>query len=170
MADARIEHIFNCSSETFWNKVFFDEEYNRRLFKDELRFPSWREVKREDRGNELYRVVEVVPHVGELPGPLKAVVGDGIGYEEHGTFDKQKQRYRVEVKPNKLADKVFVRIEMFTEPAGEKQCRRVVTVSVTAKIFGVGGMIEKRMLSDLEKSYGKGAKFTNAFLAEKGLA
>ena len=169
MADARIEHTFNCSADTFWDKVFFDDDYNRRLFKEELRFPVWRELKREDLGNELYRVVEVVPHVGDLPGPLKAVVGEGIGYEEHGTLDKAKQRYRVEVKPNKLADKVSVRLEMFTEPISDKQCKRVVAVSVTAKIFGVGGMIEKRMLSDLEKSYAKSARFTNAFVAEKGL-
>src|SRR5262245_13305239 len=169
MADARIEHVFNCSAETFWEKVFFDEEYNRRLFKEELRFPVWRELKREDRGGELYRVVEVVPHVGELPGPLKAVVGEGIGYEEHGTLDKKTHRYKVEVKPNKMADKVFVKLEMFTEPMGDKQCKRIVNVSVTAKVFGIGGMIEKRMISDLEKSYGKSARFTNTYVAEKNL-
>ena len=38
-----------------------------------------------------------------------------------------------------------------------------------AKIFGVGGLLEKKMIADLEKSYAKSADFTNAFVAEKGI-
>ena len=41
--------------------------------------------------------------------------------------------------------------------------------SVSAKIFGVGGLLEKKMIADLEKSYEKSATFTNAFVAEKGI-
>src|SRR5688500_17961642 len=48
MAEARIEHVFNCSEETFWTKLFFDQEYNRRLFTEELAFPVWKEVSKED--------------------------------------------------------------------------------------------------------------------------
>ena len=51
MADARIEHIFNCSEDTFWNKLFLDEEYNRRLFKEALEFPVWKEAPRQERGD-----------------------------------------------------------------------------------------------------------------------
>ena len=49
-------------------------------------------------------------------------------------------------------------------------CLRVAEASVTAKIFGVGGMLEKKMLADMEKSYVKSAAFTNQWLAEKNLA
>ena len=38
-----------------------------------------------------------------------------------------------------------------------------------AKIFGVGGLLEKKLLGDLERSYEKSAAFTNAFVSEKGL-
>src|SRR5262245_16286338 len=34
MADTRIEHVYNCSEDTFWNKVFLDDDYNQRLFKE----------------------------------------------------------------------------------------------------------------------------------------
>ncbi|HEY2410469.1 MAG TPA: DUF2505 family protein [Polyangiaceae bacterium] len=169
MAEIRVEHVFNCSEDTFWGKVFFDEEYNRRLFKDVLKFPTWRVLKSNDSESAVERVIEASPPIGDLPGALKAVVGENVGYEEHGHYDKKTRRYKVRVVPNRLSDKISVNVEMWLEPAGDGKCRRIAKASATAKIFGVGGMLEKKMLSDLERSYEKSASFTNTFVAEKGL-
>ena len=38
MPDISVEHRLNCSEETFWSKVFFDLDYNRRLSIDCLNF------------------------------------------------------------------------------------------------------------------------------------
>jgi Protein of unknown function (DUF2505) len=168
MATLEVEHTYNCTPDKFWNVIFLDPEYNERLFKGELKFPVWREVKTEERGGVLYRTVEVVPYVGELPAALKAVIGEGVGYEERGQLDKAAGRYKVEVVPNKLADKFSVKVEMWTVAEGER-CRRKARAEANVKIFGVGGAIEKRLLSDLERSYQKSADFTNRFIAEKGL-
>lgn len=169
MATLEVEHVYNCSEATYWDRIFLDAEYNERLFKTELKFPSWRELSREERGGLIHRVIEVVPYVGELPGPIKAVVGEGIGYEERGVYDRAAKNYKVTVVPNKLADKLNVKVEQWTVPDGEGRCRRKMRGDVNVKIFGVGGAIEKRMLSDLERSYQKTADFTNRFIAEKGL-
>ena len=169
MATLDIEHAFNCSEATFWDKVFLDPEYNERLFKTELKFPVWRELSREERGGQLHRVLEVVPYVGELPSAIKAVVGEGIGYEERGVLDRAAKTYKVVVVPNKLADKLSIKVDMVTVADGDNRCRRKAHAEAIVKIFGVGGMIEKRMLADLEKSYQKSADFTNRFIAEKGL-
>jgi len=40
---------------------------------------------------------------------------------------------------------------------------------VTAKMFGIGGMIEGRILADIKQSYDKAAEFTNRWIREKGL-
>ncbi|HEX2875739.1 MAG TPA: DUF2505 family protein [Polyangiaceae bacterium] len=169
MATLEVEHTFNCSEATFWDKVFLDQEYNDRLFKTELKFPVCREVSREERGGALHRVVEVVPYVGELPGAIKAVVGEGIGYEERGVLDRSAKTYKVVVVPNKLAEKLNIKVDIWTVADGENKCRRKVRADVAVKIFGVGGTIEKRMLADLERSYQKSADFTNRYIAEKGL-
>ena len=169
MATLEVEHTFNCSEATFWDRVFLDPEYNERLFKTELKFPVWREVSREERGGTLYRVLEVVPYVGELPGAIKAVVGEGVGYEERGALDRAAKRYKVEVVPNRMAEKISVKVEMSTTPDGDNRCRRKARAEATVKIFGIGGSIEKRLLGDLERSYQKSADFTNRFIAEKGL-
>jgi hypothetical protein len=130
----------------------------------------WKELSREDRGAEIYRVVQAAPPVGDLPGPLKTVIGDNAGYEERGTFVKAKSHYTAKVVPNRLADKITIEVKMWTEARGEQSCLRVAEATVTAKIFGVGGMLEKKMLGDMEKSYVKSAAFTNKWLSEKGLS
>jgi hypothetical protein len=169
MATLEVEHTFNCSETTFWDRIFLDPEYNDRLFKTELKFPVWREVSREERGGALHRVVEVVPYVGELPSALKAVIGEGIGYEERGVLDRGANRYTVQVHPNKLADKIVMKVEMSSRPDGDNRCRRKARAEATVKIPFLGGQIEKRLLGDLERAYQKSADFTNRFIAEKSL-
>jgi Protein of unknown function (DUF2505) len=169
MATLEVEHVFNCSEATYWDRIFLDPEYNERFFKTELKFPVWREQSREERGGALHRVVEVVPYVGELPGALKAVIGEGIGYEERGVLDRNAKTYKVTVVPNKMADKLSIKVDLWTVADGDQRCRRKARAEANVKVFGVGGTIEKRILSDLERSYQKSAEFTNRFIAEKGL-
>ncbi len=169
MADTRIEHIYNCSEDTFWNKLFFDEEYNRRLFKEALEFPVYEQTEFKETDSEVRRSIKVVPKLGPMPGPLKAVIGEGIGYVENGVFDKKARRYTIDITPNKLSDKVTIKGKLYTEPKGEGKCNRVFECTVTAKIFGVGGMLEKRVITDMQESYAKGAKFSNEYIAEKNL-
>jgi hypothetical protein len=168
MPSFRLEHDFECSQETYWERVFFDEEYNRRLFHDELHFPEWRELEKKDEGSRVLRYVRALPPLENLPGPLKAVIGEGAGYEERGVYDRTTHRYEAKVLPNRLADRVTVTLSMATEPLGEHRSRRVVSGSVTAKVFMVGPLLEQRMISDMSRSYEKSAEFTNRFLSEKG--
>jgi hypothetical protein len=168
MIRARIEHTFNCSAETYWEKVFFSEEYNRRMFLEALEFEGWNQVKFQDTGNRIDRIVDAKPKMMDLPGPLKRVAEKGLGYREISSFDKQSRVLTTEVEPESLKGKLFIKGEIRCEPSGENKCRRIYDANIEAKVFGVGGMIERRLLADIEQSYDKAAKFTNQFLAEKG--
>jgi hypothetical protein len=168
MADARIEHTLNCTDDTFW-KVFFDPEYNKELFLRVLGFDSWKLVTLEDKGDRIERVVDVVPKLGDLPGPLKKLVEGGAGYRERDTFDKAAKRMKLVVEPSVLSGKLTISGNMYTAPAGEGKCRRIYESTVVAKVFGVGGMIETRILADIRSSYDKAAEFTNRWVNEKGL-
>jgi hypothetical protein len=165
MADARIEHLIQCSDEKFWT-VFFDAEYNKKLFLDELRFESWKLVSLDDNGDRIERVVDVVPRMGDLPGPLKKLVEGGAGYRERDVFDKKAKRMTLKVEPSVLQGKLTISGVMHTEPVGDAQCRRIYETSIVAKVFGVGGMIESRILEDVKKSYDKAAAFTNRWVKE----
>lgn len=169
MADVRIEGIYNCNVDTVWDKLFFDQDYNQRLYKDALKFPEYEQVKFEETDSQIIRHTEVTPDLGPMPGPLKKVLGDGLGYREEGVFDKKTKRYKIKIIPNKLTDKVTITGEMWMEPAGEGKCNRIFTCTVKAKIFGVGGMLEKKTIEDMQKSYKTGGEFTNEYLKEKDL-
>jgi len=169
MAAVNIQHTFNCSEDTFWDRIFFDESFNQHLYKEVLGFSVYKVKSLDDKGDEIQRVIEVSPKIGDLPGPIKKVVGENVSYAEEGIYDKKSRRYRLQIKPNALADKLSIKGELFTEPSGPSKCKRIFKADVTCKVFGIGGMIEKRIVADIEKSYDFGAKFTNEYIAEKGL-
>jgi len=168
MAEVRIEHTLNCTDDTFW-KVFFDPDFNRELFLNVLAFESWKLVSLEDKDGRIERVVDVVPKIGDLPGPLKKLVEGGAGYRERGSFEKSQKRMKLTIEPTVLQGKLTVAGTMYTQPAGEKQCRRIYESNIVAKVFGVGGLIESRIAQDVKASYDKAAQFTNRWVAEKGL-
>lgn len=168
MPSFRVDNVFDCSQITFWEKVFFDAEYNRRLFYDELHFAEWRELELENQGDRVRRLVKAKPPMADLPGPLRAAIGEGAGYEERGVFERATNRYDAKVKPNVLGDKVTVELVFRTEPLDDGRCRRIVDGTVVARVFVIGGMLEQRLMDDLKRSYEKSATFTNRFVAEKG--
>ena len=169
MADVRIEHVFNCSEDTFWDKIFFDDEFNRRLYSEALEFPVFDVEANDDRGDSVSRVTNVVPKLGPMPGPLKKLIGDGLGYKEEGTYEKKTRRYTTTITPNKLADKMKIKGLMYTEAAGDGKCTRIFECNVVAKVFGVGGLLEKQIIGDMKTSYDKAAEFTNQYISEKSL-
>jgi hypothetical protein len=169
MTQRHIEHVYECNASVFWNQLFMDQEYNRRLFLDELGFESWQVLSSEEHGDEVRRVIEAVPRVKELPAALQKMVQNGLGYRETGVFNRSTQRYKCNVVPRSLASKLNIKGEMYAEPLGEKSFRRVFVGDVEAKVFGVGGLIERQVLDGLEKSYAKSAAFTNRWIAERSL-
>jgi hypothetical protein len=167
MKERRIEHTYDCSAETFWNQIFLDEQYNQKLFEGELHFSEWKVVRSEERTGEVHRVIQATPPLGDLPAAIKRLLSDGLGYEERGVLDRKNQRYKLEVTPRSLASKLTIQGELTTVPLSERSCRRIYVARVEARVFGVGGLLEQRLLDDIEKSYNKSAVFTNRWVAER---
>src|SRR5262245_19807864 len=138
MPDIRIVHEFACDEDTYWNKCFFDREFNDALFLRELKFPVYRITRQDDGPDSIVRRVEIEPFVGDVTGPIKKLMGDRFGYVEEGTFDKKTKRYRFRVLPSALADKTKIEGVFFLQLAGEKKVQRVAETHVSVKVFGVG--------------------------------
>lgn len=169
MAKARIEHVFNCSVEDYIPKIFLDEPFNRKLFVDELGFESWSQASYDETDTHVVRVVDAVPTMKDLPGPLKKLAEGGVGYRETTRFDKKTGVVTINVEPQQLKGKLTITGEMRCEPAGEGKCKRIYETSVEAKVFGIGGLIEKRIVSDIQENYDKAAVYTNRYIAENGI-
>ncbi len=164
----RIEHNFDVSEKGFWD-TFLDAEYNRAMFRDSLKFPRWETTTLDVSEEEVVRVVQVEPYVGELPGPVKRVLGSRISFREEGRLDRANNSYKLKIVPAQLADKILISGEQFTEALGEGRCKRVFVAEVKIKIFAIGSIIEKLIAKDMQKGYDVGATFTRDYMHKRGI-
>lgn len=161
----RVEHDFDCSQQQFW-QTFLSADYNRAMFVDDMKFRRWEIVELIEEGDRVRRAVEVQPYVGELPAAIKKVIGDTVKYREEGTLDLSKHRYDLRVVPGILPGKIQVTGSQYTTELSEEKTRRIFEATVEVKVFGVGGLIEKQIASDMKKSYERGASFTQKYIKD----
>ncbi len=166
MPEIEIRHVIDCDVDTYWRCVF-DNEYNDRLYEQALKFREVKTLVNEDRGATRARKVHLNPPPADLPGPVQKVIGD-LSWDEEGTFDKSAKRYRFKIRPASLPDKTHIEGEVWAEPRGDKKCERILKCNVEVKVFMVGGIVEKRIIDDMRKSYETAARFTGEFVREKG--
>jgi uncharacterized protein DUF2505 len=158
-------HDINCSVEEFW-QGFLDPDFNHKLYLEELRFPKYEVIEQKEDGDKVARTVEAKPRVN-LPGPVAKALGEGFGYREIGTLDRKKNTYEWRWVTSALSDKLSVEGTMRVEPAGDLRCKRVVTIRVGAKIFGIGGLVESAAEKGLREGWDASASFTNRYAASK---
>ncbi len=162
MGKLTVEHLIHCDADTFW-KTFFDERYNAKLFLEHLGYAEHRVVEARETDAELVRKVVAKPKLS-MPGPVAKLIGDNFRYTEEGVFDKAARIWRFKVVPSVQADKMRTEGTVRVEPAGEGKVRRVAQVTIEAKIFGVGGLVESASEKQVQKSMEDGAAFMNDYL------
>ena len=168
MAEIRIEHLINCEQDTFWGKIFLSSEFNQSLYREGLEFPSFEILELKETDDEIIRVWKVTPRPGKLPAPIEKLAGD-LSYREEGRFNKASRVYNLKITPGTMANKVTIKGELTTEPADGGKMKRIFKLSVKAKVFGLGGLIEKHTLGDIKNNYDKSANFLNEWIAKHGL-
>jgi hypothetical protein len=168
MPETTIRHELECDEETYWKCVFADD-YNRRLYKETLKFPGYELVDQKEDEQKIVRKVRVDPPTGSMPAAVKKVIGDKLSWTEDGTFDKGSKRYSFKVVPSTMPEKIQNRGVLWTEKLEGKRCVRLAQISIEVKVFMVGSIIEERLITDLRASYETAATFTNEYVKEKGL-
>jgi hypothetical protein len=163
MGKFTMNHDLDCGTERFW-KLFFDRDFNAKLYQA-LEFPEWTLVEQREEEKEIHRVVRATPKL-DVPGPVAKVLGDRFSYTETGRFDRASNVYTFAIKPSSMADKMKNEGKITCEPRGEGKSRRVVDVTLEAKIFGIGGLLEGSFEKSYRGGYGKGAEFINRWAKE----
>lgn len=155
-----MRHDIDCDPDRFW-EIFFDAEFQKGIFLKELGFPQWEVTESKDSEKETTRVVKAQPKM-EVPGAVQKLLGSGFGYTENGTFDKASKVYKFVITPTTLADKLTNTGTVKFESKGPGKGTRVVDVLLEAKVFGVGGMIEKMTEKSFRDGWQKSAEIINA--------
>ena len=97
---------------------------------------------------------------------LEKLLGDSFAYEEQGTFDKAQNVFHWKMIPSTLKDKLFTSGTVRLEPAGEGKVKRTDSVSIEAKVFAVGGLIEQSAEKEMRAGWEKERKFLERWLAK----
>lgn len=163
----RTEHLIDVAADEFFEKVFYNEEFNDDLFR-QLDFRERTVLTHEDRGDTVFRSVRQVPE-RELPkAVLKAMGAARLEYTENTTWHKSTGMVDVEVISSVKPDKIKIAGKLWVEPAGEGRCKRMFEMDVTVKVFGIGSMVEKQIVEETRQSYDKSAEITKQYLATNG--
>jgi hypothetical protein len=162
-----IRHPYAIEPDAFWRELFFDAEYNRKLYLEGLRFEGF-EVLEETNppDGRRTRKVHVKPRF-EAPAAMRSMIGDSMSYVEDGRLEltgPNTPRWISKVLPSAMADKTRVTAEMWLERTGPGQSDRVANFEIEVKMFGVGGMVEKMLEKSMRENYQKAAEYTNEWI------
>ena len=161
----KADHTFRGIDLPAYEKLYFDEPFNIELCKATRLDRSL--VKLETAGAKLTRAVKVSPEGRDIPGPVAAVLGGSkFEYTEYMDYELGKYQGRWRTEPFVLRDKILSSgtVAFSAVPGG---VRRLVEGDIQVKIFGVGGLIERFVVGDVEKSYAKAAEFTQKWIDAK---
>jgi len=164
MPTFRVTHEIRCDVDSFW-RLFFDKEFNLRLYKEALGFPEFAVLEQQETDTQIRRRCAGKPKV-TMPGPVMKLMGDSFGYTEEGTFDKATKIWRWKVTPTTMADKLRQEGTLRVEAIGEGKVRRTAELINEAKVFGIGGMIESSAEKSLREGWDKSAVFMNEWLSK----
>ena len=154
-----IEDDFPGIGRARFEKVFFDESFNVAV-SDALHLD--RQLLRLDRGPDT-----IVRHVNySLKPDPKAAPADSprAGFIDELEYDLQAHRGVWRTIPSQYADRArnAGTIEIIDLPHG---VRRIVRGEVTVSLFGLGRLIERRIVAEIENGYAMTTKLTAEWLA-----
>jgi len=164
-----VRHIFNVDSDTYWKEIFFNNEFNKNLYLERLKFAGYEILEDTDEGGGVRtRKVRATPAT-EAPRVVKKLIGDSLSYLEAGRFDPERERWIFTITPSKLSEKITITGEFWVEARGEKQVERISTIDLEVRIFGVGRAVEAFIEKSTVDDYERASVETQKYIAEEGL-
>ncbi len=157
-----LKHEIDCGEERFW-KLFFDKEFNERLYKEALGFPYFEVVETKETDTKITRRALGQPKMN-APAAVQKVMGSNFRYTEDGTLDKATKVFKWIMTPSTLAGKIKQDGSVRTEVIDDSHTRRITELIIEAKVMLVGGMIESMAEKQLRDGWNASHKFMNEWI------
>ena len=164
-----IRDSFDVAPDTFWEAIFLNPEFQRRMYMSVLGVESVDVSPLESEADGTRKRRLVFTQKVDAPGPIRKLIGETTTMEERGSFDPKSKRWRFAMIPDRMADKIKITGEIWVEPTSEGKIDRVCSLEMTVSIFGIGSMVEKFMAGATTDSYAKQTKFTRDYIVENKL-
>lgn len=157
-----IEHAFDGLTCAEYERLYFDEPFSAALG-DALQLGRAL-LHLEVNPNRIARRVCCEPQRDPASPAAQAFGTSRASFVEEIDYDVRAHRGQWRTIPNLLPDRVrnAGTLEIVATATGVK---RVVRGEVKVSLFGFGGLVERAVVAEIEKSYAGAARFTEAWLA-----
>lgn len=157
--------IYNCDPQ-FYLEQYFDAEGRAERELKGCGTVSFKVIE-SSRGDDVWTHVAESTERVNAPGPVRKIFGETTRLEERATWRRSTNIIEVEAIPGTLKSKLTIHSQIRADAAGEGKTRITLTLDVKAKIFAVGGLIEKMAVKEMPAHVTKDAAYFNAHIAPK---
>ena len=167
-----VTHTIAVNAEKLWN--FYHSPQYEAYYPSRIGLQAYEVIETKETDQYVYRRVRVVPQIPSAAQSLvnKVLKMNGIAYEETQKRYKDPKRMWLEwgtLLPM-VQDKIHIEGTLEFVPVDDRSCKRILRGDVQVKVFGVGGQIEKMIISGVTDTYEKMARIAEQYARENGLA
>ena len=131
-----ITHIIPISIAEFWETCFFSGEYTKSEHLEGLSCSEFSFIEEYTGAPHHKRVLFSVPPLN-VPSSIQKIVGNRIGYTEHGTFNPEKKQYHFSLIPTVLPNKITITGYYTAQRVDDTHTKRTCFLETSVSIFGV---------------------------------
>lgn len=166
MIEKRFVHGLRCKSDAYLRCVL-DDEYNRRLYVDALKYAGFRTLERVREDNFEVRRSQVYPAPATTPSVILKVFDD-LSYVEEAKLDPAKNHVALNFVAKSLTERIKIFGEITCVDRSDGTCERTATMSVDARILGIGGILERSIMADMARGYELAVTLAPEYIREMG--
>lgn len=159
---------FDVSLDTYWKELCLSLTYQERLYAEALGCNAMQVLLNEgDLSTGVKRRLRFTKPI-DAPAAITKLFGSFVTIEEHSSFDPREQVWNYRMVPSLFGDRIDIRGRTRAVPSGtgvEQQSQN----TVSAKLFGLGSIIEHFVARSTEEGHADKAAFTRRYIDEKKL-
>lgn len=162
MLEFTLNHPLMCSADRFW-ALFLDPGFTREMLTG-LGFArvDVGELRPGASSTDKRRSMRSIPKL-DLPAVVARLVGEAFAYVEEGSFDERSRRWTYQSRIS-VMEQFRVGGRIWVEPTKTGRCRRISEVWIEAKIFGIGGLVERAAESNVRDGFRRSALWINRWV------
>jgi len=164
MRECDISLEIDCRPDRFW-RLYFDDGFTHDSFVHGLGWeaPMITELREDEL--EIVRHVSAVPKL-EVGGRVGKLIGDKLGYREQGRFVRDTGEFHFRHQTNIFGDRLELGGRMWGDAMTGERMRWRTRLTIHCTIPAIGGLIERAVEHNVDKSWPACARYWNRWLAE----
>ena len=162
--DSSVSYRFALDPLTYMREVYLNPDFVRALYLEGLGFEDAEVLEQSERNGEIRRRLRVRPKMN-APSVIRKVLGATQEYVEDGRLDASGLVWSYTVTPATMAKKMSIGGDQRVSASADG-CTATFNAYFRAKIIGVGGAIEKFMVSQFRDNLEAQNTFTKRWIAQ----